>query len=684
MASADAATKQRVEELREQIHHHNYRYHVVDDPEVADIEYDVLVRELQKLEDDYPDLVTPDSPTQRVGGPASDVFAPVTHVRQMFSLDNIEATDELEAWEARLVRVLDRETSGYVCELKIDGLAVSLTYRDGVLERGATRGDGVTGEDVTANVRTIAAIPLMLRGEAPSLIEVRGEIYMPVSAFNELNARREEAGEEPYVNPRNTAAGSVRQKDPAKTAERNLSIWVYQVGHVEGGPAFSGHWASMEWLRELGFRVNPASVKMSGIDGVVEFLGSALAGRHDEDYEIDGVVIKVDPLADQGALGFTAKSPRWAVAYKFPPEEKTTRLVDIRINVGRTGAVTPYAVLDPVFVGGVTVGTATLHNEREVQRKDLRIGDTVIVRRAGDVIPEVVGPVPSQRPKAARVWHMPESCPFCGNPIVLPEGEAKHRCTGGFECPSRLREYLFHFASRGGTDIEGLGYQTVDLLLESGMISDPADIFTLDFDRLREFEGWGELSVRNLEAAIEAAKDRPLSRLLAALGIPMVGGETARTLARRFVSLKRLMAATGDDIVAIDGLGPEIAGSVFAWSNDPENVALVAKLGAAGVRLSDPEPKSGGAAGPLEGVTLVITGTLEGFSRDEAKAAVEERGGRVTGSISGRTSAVVAGESPGSKVQKAADMGTPVLDEAAFLRLLANEPAVLERPFTAL
>jgi DNA ligase (NAD+) len=680
MTSADPATIRRIAELREQLRHHNYRYHVLDDPEVSDIEYDTMMRELLALEGDHPDLVTPDSPSQRVGGPVSDAFAPVTHLRRMFSLDNIETADELMAWEARLERVLGRAPDGYVCELKIDGLAVSLTYRDGVLVTGATRGDGETGEDVTANVRTIGAVPLRLPGAVPAVMEVRGEIYMPVSAFNDLNTRQEAAGEKPYVNPRNTAAGSVRQKDPAKTAERNLSIWSYQVGHVEGGPEFSGHWESMLWLSDLGFRVNPASARVSGIDGVADFVDRALSERHDQDYEIDGVVIKVDSLADQDALGFTAKSPRWAVAYKFPPEEKTTRLDDIRINVGRTGAVTPYAVLDPVFVGGVTVGTATLHNEGEVQRKDVRIGDTVIVRRAGDVIPEVVGPVLAQRHRGARIWRMPERCPFCGNPIVLREGEAKHRCTGGFECPSRLREYLFHFASRGGMDIEGLGYQTVDLLLETGMISDPADIFTLDYERLSEFEGWGDLSVQNLRSGIESAKDRPLGQLLAALGIPMVGGTTARTLARRFVDLDRLIAATEEDITAIDGLGPEIASSVVRWSRDPEAVALVAKLRASGVRLADPEPdpEDGAGSGLLDGVTLVVTGSLERFSRDEAKAAVEDRGGKVTGSVSRRTTAVVAGAAPGSKVRKAEELGTPVLDEAAFVRLLESGPAVLE------
>ena len=677
MASADRQILSRLAELRDSLNHHNYLYHVLDALEVSDAEYDTMMRELLAIEAERPDLTTADSPSQRVGGPVSDAFAPVTHLRRMFSLDNIEALSELEAWEQRVTRSLERTPTAYACELKIDGLAVSLRYRDGVLTRASTRGDGATGEDVTANARTIGSVPLRLKGSPPSLLEVRGEIYMPLSAFRELNIRQEAAGEKPYVNPRNTAAGSVRQKDASVTASRKLSIWAYQVGYVEGGPGFAGHWESMEWLTDLGFRANPASAKLLDIAGVAAYVDDALEGRHAPDYEIDGVVIKVDSLTDQDALGFTAKSPRWAVAYKFPPEEKTTRLDDIRISVGRTGAVTPYAVLDPVFVGGVTVGTATLHNEREVQRKDVRVGDTVIVRRAGDVIPEVVGPVLSLRPKSARVWHMPASCPFSGHPIVLPEGEAKHRCTGGFDCPSRLREYLFHFASRAGMDIEGLGYQTVDLLREGGYISDPADIFTLDSEGLRELEGWGELSVQNLEAAIEGAKDRPLGQLLAALGIPMVGGTTARTLARQFGSLDRLAGAAVEEISAISGIGPEIARSVHAWFSDTDTGLLVSKLKDAGVRVADPEPVQGTAAGLLNGITLVITGTLEGFGRDEAKAEVESRGGKVTGSVSGRTSAVVAGSSPGSKVRKAEKLGTRVLDEAEFVALLEDGPSVL-------
>ncbi len=667
-----------IADLRAQLHRHNYLYYVLDAPEVADAAYDTLLRRLRALEAEYPELTTPDSPTQRVGAPLSDAFAPVTHLQRMFSLDNVESAEELEAWAARLARGLEREPRGFSCELKIDGLAVSLTYRDGVLVQGATRGDGVVGEDITANVRTIEAIPLRLQGEAPPVMEVRGEIYMPVSAFAALNARQAERGEKPYVNPRNTAAGSVRQKDPAVTAGRNLNVWIYQLGFLEGGPTFESHSESMSWLVDLGLRVNPANRRVDDLAQVETYVANALANRHGPDYEIDGVVVKLDSLADQRLLGFTAKSPRWAVAYKLPPEEKTTVLAAIEINVGRTGAVTPYAVLEPVFVGGVTVTTATLHNEGEIQRKDVRVGDTVIVRRAGDVIPEVVAPVLSVRPSKARVWRMPKKCPFCGNPIVLPEGEAKHRCTGGYECPSRLREYLFHFASRGGMDIEGLGYQTVDLLLREGLISDPADIFLLQSDDLLGFEGWGEVSVTNLLGAIDGAKDRPLGQVLTALGIPMVGGTVARTLAREFVSMENLMAALEDEITAIHGLGEEIAGSVGQWSQDEDNRRLVAKLAAAGVRLADPEPEPTEHDDLLAGVTVVVTGSLESFTRDEAKAAIESRGGKVTGSVSKRTSAVVAGASPGSKLAKAEQLGVPVLDEAGFVEMLESGPGALE------
>lgn len=671
-------SQERYRELVAELNEHNHRYHVLDAPIIDDNAYDRLYQEVIRIEDEHPEWIDPASPTRRVGGAIDGSFAEVEHRLRMFSLDNAMDMDELRAWHDRLVAALGSEPSAYSCELKIDGLAVSITYENGELTRAATRGDGVVGEDVTANVRTIRSVPLRLRDGAPDLMEVRGEIYLPVSEFEALNARQAEQGEKPYINPRNTAAGSVRQKDPAKTAERNLAVWVYQLGFLEGGPALSSHSEQMAWLEDLGLRVNPANERVESFDAVVRYIEEATAARHERDYETDGIVVKVDALAEQVEVGFTARSPRWAIAYKLPPEEKTTVLNEIAINVGRTGAVTPYAVLEPVFVGGVTVANATLHNEGEIHRKDLRPGDTVVVRRAGDVIPEVLGPVLELRPAGTAEWHMPERCPFCGNPIVLPEGQAKAKCTGGYECPSRLREYLAHFVSRGAMDIEGLGYRTIDLFLDLGMISDPADIYGITVDDLLPLEGWQETSASNLVSAIDASRDRPLAKLVFALGIDHVGGTVAGLLARRFRSLDALSGATADEIADIAGIGPEIAASVESWFDDPANRDLVRRLGEAGVSLEDPDDGRETVPQNLEGVTVVITGTLDGFTRDEAKAAVEDRGGKVTGSVSSRTSALVAGESAGSKLQRATELGIPVLDEAAFGELLERGADVLE------
>jgi DNA ligase (NAD+) len=549
-------------------------------------------------------------------------------------------------------------------------LAVSLTYEDGVLTRAATRGDGVTGEDVTGNVRTIRSIPLVLRGDAPAVLEVRGEIYMPVSEFEALNQRQADAGLSPYINPRNTAAGSVRQKDPAATASRNLAVWIYQLGYLDGGPTLRTHTESMEWLSDLGLRINPANLTVQTFDDVLAYVEDATAHRHDRDYETDGIVVKVDSLAEQDEVGFTARSPRWAIAYKLPPEEKDTILREIRINVGRTGAVTPYAVMEPVFVGGVTVTNATLHNEGEVHRKDVRPGDTVVVRRAGDVIPEVVGPVLGLRPKGLRRWTMPKTCPFCGNLIVLPDGQAKAKCTGGYECPARLREYLYHFASRGAMDIEGLGFRTVDMLLNLGLIRDPADIYHLRVDQLLPLEGWKETSATNLINAIEASKHRSLAKLVFALGIDHVGGTVASVLARHFGSIAAIATASVDDIAAIDGIGPEIAGSVNDWFSDADNSHLIERLGSAGVSLEDAVEERPALPQNLEGLTVVITGTLQGFTRDSATAAVVDRGGKVSGSVSSRTTALVAGDNAGSKLAKAESLGVLVLGEDAFVDFL--------------
>jgi DNA ligase (NAD+) len=665
----DEATQ--IEELRSQVNEHLYRYHVLDDPVISDAQFDALIAELRRLEEAHPQLITPDSPTQRVGAPVGELFTPVRHLRPMFSLDNADSAEMLLSWEQRMERQLGRPPQGYVAELKIDGLAVVLTYRGGVLDTGATRGDGVTGEDITANLRTIKSVPLrLLGGDPPAILEVRGEVYMPETAFEELNRRQVEAGDRIFANPRNAAAGSVRQKDPAVTASRNLAIWVYQLGLVEGGPGFETHTDTMHYLRDVGFRTNPASKTLETIEEVLDYVAAAEKGRHDTGYQTDGVVIKVNSLADQEGLGFTSRAPRWAIAYKFPPEEQVTRLKDIMINIGRTGAATPFAVLEPVFVGGANVGMATLHNADQVALKDVRIGDQVIVRRAGDVIPEVVGPVSAARTGDEKVWSMPTICPFCGNSIVRADGEAVARCTGGFECPSRVREWLFHFASRGGMDIEHLGYKTIDLLLGEGLITDPADIFTFDVDRLRGREGWGETSVNNLKRAIEAARDRPAARLLTALGIRHIGGTIARTLIRHFGGLPALMDAAEEEISQVEGIGPVIARGVAEWAADPVNRGLVAKLGQAGVRLED-EVAPGVSGDLLAGTTFVISGTIEGFTREEAQAAIEQRGGKATGSVSSKTTALIVGESPGaSKTRKAEELGIPIIDGEIFQKVL--------------
>ncbi len=660
----------RIDELRAEIRLHNHRYYVLDAPTVGDAEWDDLMRELRALEEEHPDLVTPDSPTQRVGTDASTLFAPVTHLQRMFSLDNAEAHEDMAAWEERLERVLGQAPSAYSCELKIDGLAVSLVYEDGGLVRGATRGDGATGEDVTANLRTLRSVPLrLLTEDPPSVLEVRGEVYMSDAAFARLNEEQAEAGGKVFVNPRNAAAGSLRQKDSSVTAGRELDIWVYQLGLVEGGPELGSHGEAMAWLSEAGLRVNPASAIVSSIDEVMDYIDTAERNRHANGYQTDGVVVKVDDLLDQSELGFTARAPRWAIAYKFAPEERTTVLRDIQVNVGRTGAVTPFAVLEPVFVGGANVGMATLHNEEQVRFKDVRVGDTVVVRRAGDVIPEVVGPVVAARTGAEQVWSMPEQCPFCGHPIMRPEGEKVARCTGGLECRSRLREWMAYFASRGGMDIEHLGYKTIDFLIEEGLVSSPADIFTLRPEAFAGRDGWGETSIGNLMAAIDAAKDRPAAKLLTALGIRHVGPSVADLLVGRFYSLLALAHASEEEIASVEGIGPSIAASVAEWFAEPENSALVARLAELGVRVEDPEPE-GPVSDALAGSTFVLTGTLEGFTREEAKAAIEAQGGKVTGSVSGKTSYVVVGASPGSKATKAEQLGVRVIDEAAFAALL--------------
>jgi DNA ligase (NAD+) len=679
---ADLDPVARVEWLRSEIRRHDDAYYGRDTPLVADADYDALVRELAGLEASHPDLITPDSPTQRPGSAAVTTFEPVRHSAPMMSLDNAMSEEELRAWGERTARRLeDAGVAGevrYTCELKIDGLAVSIRWEHGRYVQAATRGDGRTGEDVTANVAGVAGVPARLGPGAPAVLEARGEVYMPLEAFRALQARTAEENEEAVragrkprpvpVNPRNAGAGSLRQKDPSVTAARGLSWWCYQLGSVEGAPIPPGHSTALAWLGELGLPVNPETTTFDSLDDVYAFCAHWVTHRHDLPYEIDGVVVKVDDLAVQRALGATAKAPRWAIAFKLPPEERTTRLQDIQVSIGRTGRATPFAVLEPVFVGGSTVGLATLHNEDQVAAKDVRPGDTVIVRKAGDVIPEVVAPVIEARPAGLRPWAFPASCPSCGGPLLREPGEADHRCVN-LDCPARRLAGIVHFASRGAMDIEGLGEQQVALFLELGLLRDVASIYTLDFDRIAALRGYQERSVANLRGAIEASKQRPLANLLFGLNIVHLGPAGAELLVEHLGGLDAIRSASVEQLAAIDGIGPVIARSVHDFFADPQRSALVDRLVAAGVTTEGPTrdrlPQT------LEGRSVVVTGTLEHRSREEAVALVKAHGGRSPGSVSKSTWALVVGEAPGaSKLAKAEQLGVPIVDEAVFERLL--------------
>jgi DNA ligase (NAD+) len=666
-----AQAEVRVEELRELINHHLYRYHVLDDPEISDAEYDELVRDLKALEDRFPELITPDSPTQRVGAAPAELFRPVHHRAPMRSLDNVFTEEELRAWAARVERGLAGVSPTFVAELKIDGVACALTYEDGVLTQAATRGDGRVGEDITANVRTLKAIPRRLGAdEPPAVIEVRGEVYLPVKAFEELNVELTEADKRPFANPRNAAAGSLRQKDPNVTRSRPLRMWVHSFGAAEG-ISFDSHSNFLAWAASAGLPVPDTTQPVDSIQKVLAFLKRWEKRRHSLDYEIDGAVIKVDDAKLQRRLGATSHAPRWAIAYKFPPEERTALLKSIDVHTGRTGKITPFAVLEPVIVGGVTITYATLHNEDETRRKDVRKGDTVIVRRAGDVIPEIVGPVVAKRPKNARPWRMPKRCPSCGTELVRPEGEVDWRCPNKAGCPDQSVEWLFHFAGRGAMDIEGLGYMTVMSLLKRGLIQDPADVYFLTADDLAQLDGFAERSIENLLRAIESSKDRPLWRLLVGLNIRHVGSHVADLLASAFLSIDALAAASEDDVDAIPEIGPTVAAGVRAWFDDPENLALIEKLRKAGVRLEDDAPPDTGPK-PLEGKTIVLTGGLDTLSRDEATRLAQRAGARVSSSVSRKTDFVVAGENPGSKYEQAVKLGVEIVDERELLRRLGE------------
>ncbi|MBU1672759.1 MAG: NAD-dependent DNA ligase LigA [Actinobacteria bacterium] len=767
--STDDQARARAGELRKELNYHAYRYYSLDDPVISDDEYDRLYRELLELEERFPELVTPDSPTQRIGPPPVAGFAPVHHRGAMRSLDNAFTPDEMRAFDERVGRGLGGEPVEYVCELKMDGIAVALTYERGALVRGATRGDGEVGEDITPNLRTVQAIPLrLLAEEPPDAIEIVGEVFMPEESFQRLNRDRLEKGESPFANPRNAAAGSLRQLNPAVTAQRNLSMVTFAVGY-SSGPLPGSQWDLLSYLRDLGMRMGEHSAKVADMEGAVRFCDEWGGKRRTLPYEIDGVVVKVDSLRQQVELGHTSKSPRWAIAFKFPPEEKTTGVLDIVVSVGRTGALTPVAVLEPVFVAGSTVQHATLHNEDEVARKDVRVGDRVVVRKAGDVIPEIVKVITDARKGDEKPFRMPAHCPVCGAAVTREEGEAVTRCVN-IACGAQTFGKILHFAGRGAMDIEGMGEVTVAELLERGFVQDVADIFYLeprhfftlpgykggalpdgvedlveaedrallrvlvglnipyvgaktarliaqrfhtigalagaDAAALREVGGVGakaagsvaaylsdpanrsealalegltaeeveqhprmrERSVDKQMKAIEAAKDRPLWRLLNGLGMRNVGGHMAHVLADRFGSMDVLSTASEEDLVAVEGVGPVIAGSVVFFFAQQENMEVIEKLRRAGVRMADRAEAAAGP-GPLLGKTFVLTGGLEGFTRDEASAIIEGLGGRVTGSVSKKTDYVLAGAEPGSKLEKARELGVQVIDEAGFRQM---------------
>jgi DNA ligase (NAD+) len=669
MPSSDAA---KVVELRRLVEHHNYRYHVLDDPEVEDAVYDALYDELKALEDAHPDLVTADSPTQRVGGAPAAGFRKVEHLLPMGSLEKVTTAEALEKWGSDVRKRLGTdEPVAWVIEPKIDGSAISLVYEQGAFVRGATRGDGERGEDVSQNLRTIDAVPLRMRvddgDDPPSLLEVRGEVYFPLSGFARFNEAQLEAGKKAAPNPRNAAAGSLRQLDPRVTADRPLSLWVYGFGAREG--VFPGsQWEMLQWLREHGFRTNPHAERLETIDAVAEACRAWEERRGDLDYEIDGIVIKVDDLDQQRRLGALHGRPRWARAYKWAPTTAVTTLRKIHIRVGRTGALNPWAELEPVHVGGVTVSNATLHNEEDINRKDIREGDLVIVQRAGDVIPQVVGPAGEHRPGTKR-FRMPKRCPLCGVEVVKPEGEVMHRCPNR-ACPSRGLETLIHWVS-AAMDIEGVGEQFVRRLWDEGLLRSMPDLYRLTPEQLQELDGYGEISARRAVDSIEASKAQPFSRVLFGLNIPKIGWVLARNLARDFGSVDALGAASQEDLEQAEGIGPDRAELVAEWFAEEENRRLVEELRGLGLTMTAGKAEKP-VEGPLTGHQYVITGTLERFTRDEAKSALEALGAKVSDSVSKKTTGVIAGESPGSKLAKAQKAGVPVLDEDALAGLLGG------------
>ncbi len=662
---------QNIEHLRDQLREHNYHYYVLDNPVIPDAEYDRLFRQLQQLEQEHPELITPDSPTQRVGATPLDAFSQVEHRVPMLSLDNVFNDQELIAFDRRVRdRLKTDDEIEYVCEPKLDGLAVSVRYEKGVLVQAATRGDGQTGEDITQNIRTIQSIPLKLHGSGfPSTLEVRGEVFMPKAGFDELNRRAAEKGEKTFANPRNAAAGSLRQLDARITAQRPLDMYCYGVGFVEGGELSGTHFGNLQLLKQWGLRVNSETKLATGAAQLQQYHDAILAKRNALAYEIDGIVYKVNSLQLQKELGFVSRAPRWATAHKFPAQEEMTQLVGVDFQVGRTGALTPVARLEPVFVGGVTVSNATLHNMDEVARMDVRVGDTVIVHRAGDVIPKVVKVVLEKRPAHTQPIQMPEQCPVCGSAIIKPEGEAVARCSGGLYCPAQVKEAIKHFASRKAMDVEGLGDKLVEQLVDQGLIAHVSDLYRLDVDQVAAMERMGQKSAQNLIEALEKSKATTLPRFLFALGIREVGEATALTLAQHFGTLENIRSASEEQLQQAPDVGPVVASRIAAFFAQQHNLDIIRALQDAGVNWQEQEPAAR-EAGVLDGKTYVLTGTLTKLTRDEAKDYLQQLGAKVAGSVSKNTDMVVAGEKAGSKLAKAESLGVPVIDEDAFLQLL--------------
>lgn len=666
MSNPEEKPVNRMRELIDTIAHHDHKYYVEDNPEISDFEYDQLMEELTRLESENPDLVQPDSPTQRVSGKPLEEFPQVKHLVPMISLDNSYSPDDLTEFDRRVRRWLDGEEVEYVVELKIDGLGIALLYRDGTLDRGATRGDGITGEEVTANIRTIRSVPLRLRKTSPLCnSEVRGEVYIPISGFKRLNARREKDSLPPFANPRNAAAGSIRQLDPSIAASRPLDVFFYTVSSSD--MEFETHWESLEAIRKSGLRVNPNIVMLPSIEAVIHHCVKWGERRNDLDYEIDGMVVKVNSIAQQRRLGETAKHPRWAIAYKFAAKQMTTKMLDIQVGVSRTGALTPVAILEPVNIGGVTVSRATLHNEDEIRRKDLKIGDYVLVERAGDVIPEVVKPIVERRTGNEIDFVMPGKCPECGSKVIREEGEAVSRCIGS-NCPAQLRETIRHFASRNAMDIEGLGDAVVAQLVDKRLVKGIADIYSLDVDLLKGLERYGERSATNLIEQIDRSRDRGLDRLLFGLGIRHIGRSAAENLAWKFCNIEKLMGATKEQLMEIDKIGGIVAESIIDYFSEPSNIEMIRQLGEAGVTMTSSRPVSS----VLEGKTFVFTGAMDEHSRSEAGEIVKSLGGKVGSTVTRKTDFVVVGKDPGSKLEDARRLGVRAIDEAEFKRLTAD------------